>query len=46
MGRKPKKVDRAILQALKYERGMTTSEMASILNVSPDTLERRYHPTR
>ena len=42
MGRKPKKVDRAILQALA-ERGMTTSEMAGILDVSPDTLERRYH---
>ena len=42
MARPKKKVDREMLLALA-ERLMTTSEIAAVLKVSPDTIERRYH---
>src|SRR6185437_15157350 len=42
MARPKKKVDTKLLEALA-ERGLTTSEMAAVLGVSPDTPEHIYH---
>ena len=42
MARPKKNVDRKMVQALA-ERLLTTSEIAAVLEVSPDTHERRYH---
>lgn len=42
MARPKKKVDREMLMALA-ERGLTQGEIAAVLKVSIDTIQRRYH---